>query len=53
MQECWIQYLRKQGVNALDRIVFKSCNLTVKKIIEIVVDYMLEGMGIEDEEDRA
>ncbi|MEA2082420.1 MAG: STAS-like domain-containing protein [Elusimicrobiota bacterium] len=39
--------LRKRGAKALDDIVFKSCNITVKKIIEIVVEYMLEGMGIE------
>ncbi|HBE03010.1 MAG: hypothetical protein A2096_16740 [Spirochaetes bacterium GWF1_41_5] len=36
--------LRKHGPDVLDRITFKSCNVTVKKIIEIVVDYMLEGM---------
>lgn len=36
--------LRKYGADALDHIAFKSCNVTVKKIIEIVVDYMLEGM---------
>ena len=44
--------LRKHGANVLDRMVFKSCNVTVKKIIEIVVDYMLEGMGIEEEENH-
>ena len=44
--------LRKHGASALDSIAFKSCNITVKKIIEIVVDYMLEGMGIEDEENH-
>lgn len=38
---------RRYGTDALDRIVFKSCNETVKKIISIVVDYMQEGMGIE------
>jgi len=36
--------LRKYGANVLEHIAFKSCNITVKKIIEIVVDYMLEGM---------
>ncbi|MFH1856923.1 MAG: STAS-like domain-containing protein [Candidatus Omnitrophota bacterium] len=44
--------LRKHGADVLDHIAFKSCNITVKKIIEIVVDYMLEGMGIEEEENR-
>lgn len=39
--------LRHYGVGVLDRLVFKSCNATVKKIIEIVVDYMQEGMGID------
>jgi hypothetical protein len=36
--------LRKHGSDALDRIAFKSCNDTVKKIVNIVVDYMQEGM---------
>lgn len=35
--------LRKYGSDVLDRIEFKSCNDTVKKIITIVVDYMQEG----------
>lgn len=35
--------LRKHGGAVLDRIEFKSCNDTVKKIITIVVDYMQEG----------
>lgn len=44
--------LRKYGASALDRIFFKSCNTTVKKIIEIVVEYMQEGMGIEGDQDQ-
>lgn len=36
--------LRRYGSNVLDRIQFKSCNETVKKIITIVTDYMQEGM---------
>lgn len=39
--------LRKFGSEALDRISFKSCSPTVKKIITIVVDYMQEGLGPE------
>jgi hypothetical protein len=35
--------LRKYGSEVLDRIEFKSCNDTVRKIITIVVDYMQEG----------
>ena len=38
--------LRKYGNDVLDRIVFKSCNETVRQIITIVSDYMQEGMGI-------
>ena len=36
--------LRKYGNDVLDRIAFKSCNETVAKIINIVVDYMQEGL---------
>jgi len=39
--------IRKFGNDALDRISFKSCTPTVKKIIGIVVDYMQEGLGPE------
>lgn len=35
--------LRRHGADVLDRIAFKSCNETVRKIINIVVDYMQEG----------
>jgi hypothetical protein len=35
--------LRKYGSDVLDRVEFKSCNDTVRKIITIVVDYMQEG----------
>ena len=37
--------LRKRGSDVLDRLEFKSCNDTVKKIVAIVVDYMQEGSG--------
>ena len=43
------EILRKYGTDVLDRVTFKSCNDTVKQIINIVVDYMQEGMGIETE----
>lgn len=39
--------MRKYGSNVLDRLSFKSCNETVRKIIDIVVDYMQEGLGTE------
>lgn len=35
--------MRKHGSGVLDRIEFKSCNKTVKKIITIVADYMQES----------
>ena len=34
--------IRKYGIEVLDKIYFKNCNETVKKIINIVVDYMQE-----------
>ena len=34
--------IRKYGGGALDKIFFKNCNKTVKKIISIVVEYMQE-----------
>lgn len=35
--------IRKYGNEVLDLISFKSCNKTVKKIIQIVIDYMQES----------
>ncbi len=35
---------RKYGNEVLDRLVFKTCNEKVQKIIGIVVDYMQEGL---------
>jgi len=32
--------IRKKGINILDKIYFKNCNDTVKKMIGIVVEYM-------------
>lgn len=32
--------IRKKGIGVLDFIYFKNCNETIKKIIEIVVEYM-------------
>ncbi|MFZ5805953.1 MAG: STAS-like domain-containing protein [Verrucomicrobiota bacterium] len=34
--------LRKYGNEVLDQVIFKSCNGTIKEIINIVVDYMQE-----------
>ncbi len=35
--------IRKYGGEALNQIAFKNCTETVKKIINIVVDYMQES----------
>lgn len=35
--------IRKYGAEVLDKITFKNCNETVKKIINIVVEYMQES----------
>ena len=43
--------LRRYGSGVLDHLSFKSCNETVKKIINIVVEYMQEGAGIETQDD--
>ncbi len=44
------EILRKYGADILDHVAFKSCNDTIKQIINIVVDYMQEGMGIETDD---
>lgn len=43
--------LRNYGNEVLERISFKSCNDTIKKIINIVVDYMQDGIGFENDTD--
>ncbi|HLC72912.1 MAG TPA: STAS-like domain-containing protein [Candidatus Nanoarchaeia archaeon] len=35
--------IRKYGAEVLDKIVFKNCNETVRKIIDIVAEYMQES----------
>ncbi|MDR3558481.1 MAG: STAS-like domain-containing protein, partial [Candidatus Pacebacteria bacterium] len=35
--------IRVLGGEIIDKISFKNCNETVKKIIEIVIDYMQES----------
>ena len=37
------ELIRDYGNDVLDRIVFKNCNETVQKIVNIVVDYMEES----------
>lgn len=37
------QVIKEKGEDILDKIYFKSCNKSIKKIIEIVVEYMQTG----------
>lgn len=37
------ELIRSYGAEVLNRIAFKNCNDTVRKIIEIVVDYMQQS----------
>jgi hypothetical protein len=36
--------IRQRGQKVLDQVSFKSCGQTVRQIIEIVVEYMQEGL---------
>ncbi|MFA4854144.1 MAG: DUF4325 domain-containing protein [Candidatus Omnitrophota bacterium] len=40
------EVMRSEGIEILDKIEFKSCAETVKSIINIVVDYMQDTLGI-------
>jgi hypothetical protein len=35
--------IRSKGIDVLDKIKFKNCNDTIKKIINIVTDYMQDN----------
>lgn len=37
------EVIRQRGIEVLEKIRFKGCNDTVKKIIEIVVEYMQDS----------
>ena len=43
------EVIRKYGPGVFERLEFNSCNIKVRKIIEIVAEYMQEGMDVEDE----
>lgn len=44
------QTLRDFGVDILDKVQFKNCNDRVQTIIEIVVEYVQDGIFTEDDE---
>ena len=46
------QTLRDFGVDILDKLQFKNCSDKVQTIIEIVVDYVQDGIFTEDDEDQ-
>ncbi|MEK7620349.1 MAG: STAS-like domain-containing protein [Patescibacteria group bacterium] len=35
--------IRQEGVEVIEKLHFKNCNLTVRRIISIVIDYMQES----------
>ena len=35
--------IRQEKIDVLDRVDFKNCNETIRKIIEIVIEYMQES----------
>jgi len=37
--------IRVHGIDILDTVSFKACNETIKKIINIVINYMQESQG--------
>lgn len=45
------QTLRDFGVDILDRLQFKNCNDKVQTIIEIVVEYVQDGIFTEDDDE--
>lgn len=44
------QIIRDNGIVILDRLHFKNCNEKIKTIIEIVVDYIQDGIFSEEDE---
>lgn len=44
------QTMRDFGIDVLDRIVFKNCSDNVRTIIEIVIDYVQDGIFTEEDE---
>ena len=35
--------IRQKGIDVIEKLHFKNCNLTVRRIISIVIDYMQES----------
>lgn len=46
------QTLRDFGVDVLDRLQFRSCNDKVQTIIEIVIEYVQDGIFTKDDDEE-
>jgi hypothetical protein len=44
------EVIRKWGIDSLDQIMFKNCNEQIKTIVNIVVDYVQDGIFSEPQE---
>jgi hypothetical protein len=44
------QTIRDYGVDVLERFSFKNCNEQIQTVIEIVVEYVQDGIFTEDDE---
>jgi hypothetical protein len=44
------QIIRDKGVDILEKLLFKNCNDKIQTIIEIVVEYVQDGIFTEDDE---
>ncbi|MEZ4777052.1 MAG: STAS-like domain-containing protein [Bacteroidia bacterium] len=44
------QTIRDYGVDVLERLNFKNCNEQIQTVIEIVVEYVQDGIFTEDDE---
>ena len=40
--------IRKQGIDVLDLIVFKNCSDAVATLVNVVCDYMQDGLPVDD-----
>ncbi len=44
--------IRKFGIEALDRISFKNCNSKIQTIVEIVVEYVQDGIFTQNDDEQ-
>ncbi|HTF30814.1 MAG TPA: STAS-like domain-containing protein [Flavitalea sp.] len=46
------QVIRQHGADVLDKIIFKNCNKKIRTIIQIVVDYVQDGLYSPDHDEE-